>query len=247
MLASSLGTALLAALLSGTALSSFDRDRIAPNGLFDGVVSAFADDVAPLALGLQARARVVADRPDLAAEALDLWIPLADAAGLRNEQLALEDATFRALHPEAFAALAAHHQPMAPVLDALGGELDQLLALADVEARTQGRIKSLYSTWRKMERKGVGYEQIYDRLALRVITADEASARRMLAALHARYAPIEGEFDDYIASPKPNGYQSLHTAVRTPWGIAEYQLRTEAMHEAAESGDQAHWLYKRSA
>ncbi len=241
MLTSPLASAFLAALLHGATLSTTVRDRLHCGDALEQVATAFSDDV--LADGLRARAQAVAT-PELATEALDLWVPLADAAGLRGEQRALEDASFRTLHPLAYASLAAHDEPLEPVLDRLDDELDGVLHHTDVAARTQGRVKSLYSTWRKMERKGVALDAIHDRVALRIITATEVEARQVLAALHNRYDPIDGAFDDYIATPRPNGYQSLHTAVRTPWGVAEYQVRTEAMHASAASGDQAHWRYK---
>ena len=246
MLTSSLGSVLLAALLHGASVSTGVRDLLLGDDALDRVAHAFVDDASPLAQGLQSRARAVADTPALAEEALDLWIPLADAVGLRSEQLLLEDASFRTLHPEAYASLSAHDRPLDASLDALAAELGGMLGDLELEARTQGRIKSLYSTWRKMERKGISYDAVHDRMALRVITSTEEEARQALAALHARYEPVDGAFDDYIAAPKGNGYRSLHTAVRTPWGVAEYQLRTEVMHADAESGDQAHWKYKRA-
>jgi GTP pyrophosphokinase len=130
-------------------------------------------------------------------------------------------------------------------LHALRSATSVRAASLGVPVRMQSRVKSLYSTWKKMERKGIDVDGIHDRVAMRLITANEADARTLLADIHDRYEPVDGEFDDYIRAPKPNGYQSLHTAVRTPYGVAEFQLRTEAMHEAAEAGDQAHWLYKR--
>jgi len=245
MLTSTVGSALLAALIHGAAVSTAVREQLLGDDSLDRVAIALADDVSPLATGLQSRAMALPTSPELAAEALDLWVPLADAIGLRSEQVLLEDASFRALHPAAYAALADHDRPLAPALESLATELGTVLSTERIDAHTQGRVKSLYSTWRKMERKGLDIHEVHDRIALRVITADEADARQVLAALHRRYEPVEGAFDDYIAAPKANGYQSLHTAVRTPFGIAEYQVRTEAMHAAAESGDQAHWRYKR--
>ncbi|KXZ48440.1 hypothetical protein GPECTOR_28g850 [Gonium pectorale] len=118
----------------------------------------------------------------------------------------------------------------------------------------QGRLKSLHSVYRKMVRKGVAVAQVYDSRALRVIVDDadgsqlaEAveSCYRLVGAVHSLWKPIKREFDDYIANPKPSGYQALHTAVRGPGGIPmEVQIKTSSMHELAEYGAAAHWVYK---
>lgn len=131
------------------------------------------------------------------------------------------------------------------VLDALVRDTERLLAGAGIDGRVTARIKSPASTLAKMRRKGVGPDDIFDRLALRirVDTVEDCYAVRSL--IEARHRVIAAERDDYIASPKANGYRSLHSAVRTHLGeVAEFQVRTHAMHEQAERGSAAHWLYK---
>jgi GTP pyrophosphokinase len=109
----------------------------------------------------------------------------------------------------------------------------------------QGRPKHLHSIWKKMQGKGLGIERVFDVRALRVIVDDVAACYAALARVHECHAPVEGEFDDYIAKPKPNGYQSLHTVVLGDDGRpVEVQVRTQAMHEHAEHGVAAHWAYK---
>ncbi|MBN8510133.1 MAG: bifunctional (p)ppGpp synthetase/guanosine-3',5'-bis(diphosphate) 3'-pyrophosphohydrolase, partial [Burkholderiales bacterium] len=119
------------------------------------------------------------------------------------------------------------------------------LAAAGLKAEVQGRPKHLYSTWRKMQGKRLDVDRIYDLRALRVVVDDVAACYAALALVHERYVPVPGEFDDYIARPKANGYQSLHTVVRGADGVAlEVQIRTRQMHERAEHGVAAHWAYK---
>jgi GTP pyrophosphokinase len=120
-----------------------------------------------------------------------------------------------------------------------------LLAAAGLQADVQGRPKHLYSIWKKMQGKGLDYAHVFDTRALRVVVDDVAACYAALARVHEAWRPVEGEFDDYIARPKPNGYQSLHTVVLGDDGRPlEVQIRTRAMHEHAEHGVAAHWMYK---
>ena len=124
---------------------------------------------------------------------------------------------------------------------ALVAELQRL----GLEGEVQGRPKHLYSIWKKMQGKGLSLEKVFDLRALRVIVPTVDDCYAVLARLHEIHQPVDGEFDDYIARPKPNGYQSLHTVVRAPDGqTMEVQIRTRAMHEHAEHGVAAHWAYK---
>ncbi len=119
------------------------------------------------------------------------------------------------------------------------------LAAAGLRCEVQGRPKHLYSVWKKMQGKGIDFEHVFDLRALRVIVEDVGDCYAALSRVHELYAPVAGEFDDYIARPKANGYQSLHTVVRDSDGAAlEVQIRTHAMHEHAEHGVAAHWAYK---
>ncbi|HRK56128.1 MAG TPA: bifunctional (p)ppGpp synthetase/guanosine-3',5'-bis(diphosphate) 3'-pyrophosphohydrolase [Burkholderiaceae bacterium] len=186
-----------------------------------------------------------------AKEALDLYAPLANRLGVWQIKWELEDLAFRFLHPEPYKAIATQ-------LDAKRGQREQfiertvqaltrLLEAAGIQAQVSGRPKHIYSIWTKMQQKHLDFSQLYDVRALRVIVADVASCYEALSVVHAHYSPVPSEFDDYIAKPKPNGYQSLHTVVNDAQGHSlEIQIRSQAMHEYAELGFAAHWHYKES-
>ena len=123
--------------------------------------------------------------------------------------------------------------------------LREALAKAGIEADISGRPKHISSIWRKMQRKNARFDEIYDVHAVRVLVDDVADCYAALGVVHSIWRPIPGEFDDYIAVPKPNGYQSLHTAVIALDGKPlEVQIRTHAMHRVSELGVAAHWRYK---
>ena len=187
--------------------------------------------------------------PDLATESLQVFAPLANRLGIWQIKWEMEDLSFRFLHP-------AEYQRIARLVDETRGrreqgvqlvrqQLAQLLAEAGIAAEVQGRPKHLHSIWKKMQGKGVGFERVFDTRALRVLVADEAACYAALACVHQGWRPVAGELADYIARPKANGYQSLHTVVL---GMddrpLEVQIRTPAMHERAEHGVAAHWMYK---
>lgn len=131
------------------------------------------------------------------------------------------------------------------VLEVIARDVQSLLDDADLSADLTWRVKSPASTVAKMQRKGLAFDEVHDRLALRLIVDTEDEVYLLRDAIEARYAVLEGYQKDYIRSPKANGYQSLHTAVRTSGGdVAEFQFRTRAMHDHAENGAAAHWLYK---
>ena len=186
---------------------------------------------------------------ELATESLQVFAPLANRLGIWQIKWELEDLSFRFLQPQ-------DYQRMAGLVDEKRGEreasvqaardeLAQLLADAGLRADVQGRPKHLYSIWKKMQGKHLTFDRVFDTRALRVVVDDVAACYATLARVHAAWLPVEGEFDDYIARPKPNGYQSLHTVVRGADGRAlEVQIRTRAMHEHAEHGVAAHWMYK---
>ena len=135
----------------------------------------------------------------------------------------------------------------APALSALISEAEALLAAHPrATGEVSGRLKSPQSLHAKAARKGLRPDQVLDRVGLRLIVSSESDCYALRRALLDRYDVVEGSEDDYIAHPKANGYRSLHLAVRTPYGVAEYQLRTREMHEHAEHGAAAHWRYKHS-
>jgi GTP pyrophosphokinase len=185
----------------------------------------------------------------LASETMQVFAPLANRLGIWQIKWELEDLSFRFLQP-------AEYQRVARLVDetragrehsvqAARAQLAALLAAAGLRAEVQGRPKHLYSIWKKMQGKGLSFARVFDARALRVVVDDVAACYAALARVHEAWAPVEGEFDDYIARPKPNGYQSLHTVVLGEDGRPlEVQIRTRAMHEHAEHGVAAHWMYK---
>ena len=187
--------------------------------------------------------------PALATESLQVFAPLANRLGIWQVKWELEDLSFRFLH-------AAEYQGMARLVDetragrehsvqAACAELLALLQRHGLLADVQGRPKHLYSIWKKMQGKALSFERVFDARALRVVVANVAACYAALARVHEAWRPVDGEFDDYIARPKANGYQSLHTVVLGADGRPlEVQIRTRAMHEHAEHGVAAHWMYK---
>ncbi len=202
----------------------------------------------------------------IARDALHIYAPLANRLGIWTIKWELEDLSFRYLEP-------LQYKELAKALDERREDRDQRIASAkaqlrdhlvqeEIDAEVTGRPKHIYSIYRKMERKQVGFEEIFDAHALRIIierdepeiadlTEEErkhktyAQCYRALGIVHSLWEPISSEFDDYIQHPKPNGYRSLHTAVYDKDGVVlEIQIRTRTMHEEAEQGFAAHWAYK---
>jgi GTP pyrophosphokinase len=185
----------------------------------------------------------------IARETLDLYAPLANRLGVWQLKWALEDLAFRLLEPEAYKRLARlldekRVERERFIAEAMAA-LRERLAAAGIEAEVSGRPKHIVSIWNKMQAKRLAFEQVYDVRALRVVVAEVAQCYQALSLVHELWPPVEGEYDDYIARPKPNGYQSLHTIVRDAAGrVLEIQIRTRQMHESAELGVAAHWQYK---
>lgn len=182
----------------------------------------------------------------------ELYAPLANRLGVGQLKWELEDLAFRATEPERYKELArtldekriARERYVAEFVATLKNEF----SAAGVRAEVYGRPKHLYSMWKKMQRKNIALAEVYDNRAVRVIVDSVEQCYSALSIAHALWAPIVEEFDDYIAQPKANAYQSLHTAVIGPQGKAvEIQIRTQAMHEQAELGLAAHWRYKERA
>ncbi|PZP36575.1 MAG: GTP pyrophosphokinase [Roseateles depolymerans] len=187
--------------------------------------------------------------PELAAESQTVFAPLANRLGIWQLKWELEDLSFRFRDPEAYRAIATAldetRVEREQRVEAARAALEADLRAQGLDAQVQGRPKHLYSIHKKMKGKNLLLEQVFDLRALRVIVPTVADCYAALARLHELYLPVPGEFDDYIAKPKPNGYQSLHTVVRGPDGHAmEVQIRTREMHEHAEHGVAAHWAYK---
>ena len=185
----------------------------------------------------------------LAKETLQVFAPLANRLGIWEIKWELEDSSFRYLEPDTY-------KKIAKLLDEKRAERelnmlqlrDQVqteLAAQNIASTVQGRPKNIYSIVKKMRGKSLDFSQVFDIRAMRIIVSNVADCYEALSWVHERYAPITAEFDDYIAKPKSNGYQSLHTVVRDDLGRPiEIQIRTQAMHDHAEHGVAAHWAYK---
>lgn len=187
--------------------------------------------------------------PGLAAEALQVFAPLANRLGIWEIKWEMEDLSFRFLEPETYKQVAKlldeKRAEREASVEHLRQELANELAAQNIAATVQGRPKHIYSIVKKMRGKSLGFDQVYDIRALRIIVGTVPECYAALSWVHNQYSPVTEEFDDYIAKPKPNGYQSLHTVVRDATGLPiEVQVRTQAMHDHAELGVAAHWAYK---
>jgi GTP pyrophosphokinase len=188
-------------------------------------------------------------RRSTARETMEIYAPLAERIGMREFKDELEDLAFKELHPEARASIMARlgflREQGGEIIVSIIGELKQSLETNGVKAEVSGREKSPYSIWSKMQRKNVTFEQLSDIMAFRVIVEDMPSCYTTLGILHNKYPVVPGRFKDYISTPKPNGYRSLHTSVIGPQRQRiEVQIRTRDMHDIGERGVAAHWQYK---
>jgi len=218
---------------------------------------AMVDDVRVVLIKLTDRLhnmRTLASLPEdrrrrLAKETLEIFAPLANRLGIWQIKWELEDLSFRWLEPDRYREIAAkvnerradRERHIADII----ATLHQRLKEQTIEAEISGRAKHIYSIYRKMVRKEVDFDQIYDAQAVRVIVSEIPECYAALGIVHTLWPPIRGEFDDFIATPKDNMYRSLHTAVLGPGGKPlEVQIRTKDMHRIAEYGIAAHWRYK---
>ncbi|MBL9103992.1 MAG: bifunctional (p)ppGpp synthetase/guanosine-3',5'-bis(diphosphate) 3'-pyrophosphohydrolase [Myxococcales bacterium] len=195
------------------------------------------------------RERAEEERRRLARETLEIYAPLANRLGIFQLKWELEDLALRELEPEIYKeigqALAARRDERTGYIHEAITTLEKVLAEAGIAAKISGRPKHIYSIYKKMQRKRVGFDEIYDVSAVRVLVDTIPSCYAVLGVVHSLWTPISGEFDDYIAKPKSNGYQSLHTAIVGPGRRPlEVQIRTHEMHQFGEYGVAAHWAYK---
>ncbi|MFO0673901.1 MAG: bifunctional (p)ppGpp synthetase/guanosine-3',5'-bis(diphosphate) 3'-pyrophosphohydrolase [Polyangiaceae bacterium] len=185
----------------------------------------------------------------IARETMEIYAPLANRLGIQSFKSELEDLSFRYLEPEAFeelsSALTKTKRERDRYIADVSKTLSSRLAEQGFAAEVTGRAKHLYSIWRKMKSSGVELEQIHDIIAFRVLVESVSDCYAGLGVIHSKWTPVPGRFKDYIALPKPNMYQSLHTTVIGPGRERiEIQIRTHEMHRVAERGIAAHWKYK---
>jgi guanosine-3',5'-bis(diphosphate) 3'-pyrophosphohydrolase len=233
-----------------------DRTRQAEN--FRKLVLAMSEDIRVLLVKLADRlhnmrtlrfVKDAAKRRRTASETMDIYAPLAERIGMERVKGELEDLAFKELHPEVAASIQARvgflrgqgESEIAKLTDQLRG----LMAEQGIQAEITGREKSPYSIWLKMHKRNVGFEQLSDIMAFRVTVETREQCYAALGAVHQAFRVVPGRFKDYISTPKPNGYQSLHTGVILPGAEKiEVQIRTRAMHAVAENGVAAHFTYK---
>ncbi|MDK4575473.1 RelA/SpoT family protein [Kingella kingae] len=188
-------------------------------------------------------------RRRIATETLEVYAPIANRLGLNPVYRELQDLAFKAMHPARYQvlqrAMTAFKKNRHDVIERVLREMSLHLVGYNIEAKIQGREKNLYNIHQKMKAKKIKFEDVLDIYGFRVIVNSKAACYVALGALHELYQPKPGKFKDYIAIPKSNGYQSLHTALNGPYGLPiEIQIRTREMHAVAESGVASHWAYK---
>ena len=185
----------------------------------------------------------------VARECASIYAPLANRLGIGQLKWELEDLAFRYLHPITYKQIAhqldGKRRERAEYIETIVGDLQGLLDSEEIRAEVYGRPKHIFSIWKKMQKKRLTFEQLFDIRAVRIIAERLQDCYAALGTVHASYKHLPNEFDDYIATPKPNGYQSIHTVIVGPEGKSvEIQIRTQKMHQDAELGVAAHWKYK---
>jgi len=235
----------------------FDSPQEAQAENFRKMILAMARDIRVILIKLADRLHNMRTlgvmRPDkqrrIAHETLDIYAPIAGRLGINAVRIELEDLGFKAMHPLRFAVLESAVKKARgnrkEVVEQISETIHNRLIQENIQSDVVGREKHLYSLYKKMKSKRQNFNDILDIFAFRILvdTADECY--RTLGAVHSLYKPLPGKFKDYIAIPKSNGYQSLHTALFGPYGVhLEVQIRTETMHEVSEHCIAAHWQYK---
>ncbi|HDH17023.1 MAG TPA: bifunctional (p)ppGpp synthetase/guanosine-3',5'-bis(diphosphate) 3'-pyrophosphohydrolase, partial [Gammaproteobacteria bacterium] len=191
----------------------------------------------------------VEKRKRIARETLEIYAPIASRLGIQAFKYELEDLSFKAIHPNRYAALekAVKHRRgnRKGLLKKIENAINKRLRQDGLTGKISSREKHIYGIYTKMKQKRLSFDEVFDVYAIRIVTDSIDDCYRILGALHSLYAPIPGKFKDYIAIPKANGYQSLHTVMVSPYGVPiEVQIRTDEMNQVAEAGIAAHWLYK---
>lgn len=187
----------------------------------------------------------------IAHETLDIYAPIAARLGINAIRIELEDLGFKALYPKRYAtlefAVKKARGNRKEIIEQISDAIQTRIHQEGFKSQVVGREKHLYSLYKKMKKKKLSFEEVLDIFAFRVIVENADDCYRMLGLVHSLYKPLPGKFKDYIAIPKPNGYQSLHTLLFGPYGVhIEVQIRSEMMHEVSEHGIAAHWQYKQT-
>lgn len=190
-------------------------------------------------------------RKRIARETLDIYAPLAERIGVHQIKEELEDLAFGTMNPEARDSITARLQFLrsegSEVVSSAMKELKKLMKDNGIVAEVSGREKTRYSIWKKMQRKNISFEQLSDIMAFRIVVKDVSECYHALGIIHSKYPVVPGRFKDFISTPKPNGYRSLHTTVIGPSNQRiEVQIRTDDMHTEADLGVAAHWSYKQA-
>ena len=235
----------------------FESKRHAQAENFRKMLLAMARDVRVILIKLADRwhnmstldAMSAESRQRIAQETLDIYAPIANRLGLNVVYHELQELAFRHMHPTRYRvlekAIAASRVDRREVVDKINQAIRQRLDHCNIKADVYGREKHLYGIYRKMQEKHLAFTEVFDIYGFRVIVEDVPTCYLALGALHALYKPIPGKIKDYIAIPKANGYQSLHTTLFGPFGTpVEVQIRTREMHRLAEEGVASHWMYK---
>lgn len=188
-------------------------------------------------------------RQRIAAETIEIYAPLAERVGVHAIKEELEDLAFGHMKPEARESITARlsflRSEGGDVVNDIIVSLQKILKEAGIKAEITGREKTRYSIWKKMQRKNVAFEQLSDIMAFRIVVDSAAECYHVLGVIHSAYPTVPGRFKDYISTPKPNGYKSIHTTVLGPHNQRiEVQIRTDDMHNEADLGVAAHWAYK---
>lgn len=235
----------------------FDNPQEAQAENFRKMILAMARDIRVILIKLADRLHNMRTlgvmRPDkqrrIARETLDIFAPIAGRLGINAVRIELEDLGFKAMHPVRFAVLERAVKKARgnrkEVIEQITETIQKRLNQENIQSEVVGREKHLYSLYKKMKNKRQNFNDILDIFAFRILVDTADDCYRTVGAVHSLYKPLPGKFKDYIAIPKPNGYQSLHTVLFGPYGVhLEVQIRTETMHEVSEHGIAAHWQYK---
>ena len=236
----------------------FQNDQISQAENFRKLILAMSEDIRVLLVKLADRLhnmrtlKFLKDpekRRRIARETIEIYAPLAERIGIQKMQDELQDLAFTELNPDARTSIAMRlgylRSEGESVVVNIQKELREVLEDGGIKSSVEGREKSPYSIWSKMKRKNVAFEQLSDIMAFRIVVDTVEHCYQALGVLHSHYPVVPGRFKDYISTPKPNQYQSLHTGIIGPGNQRiEVQIRTKEMHEVAELGVAAHWVYK---